>query len=425
MVAPLSAADRQSVIDQAIAIGQQQGIDPRLALWNYAQSQGLSPSDVDVYMGLQPGETQNWAVSSGVMAAPQGNFNPTSVVPPAQTTNPPSATSAVPAAESPVQPLSAEDKASVLQQAQTVAQQQGITPEQALYNYAQNNNISTTQVDSYMGWPTGTTQSWAVQNGQNPAPQGNYTFNITNQVPAAVQQAAPAPAKPPVTPLDATTRQSVIQQAQAIAGQQNISPEQALYNYAQTNGIPNADVDTYMGWPAGTTSAWANKTTQQAPIKSASELAASVAPSGVYGLDPTTRASIVQQAQDIASKQGISPEMALYNYARANNISNANVDTYMGWDKGTVDAWAQNNLPKPSATPPAQTAPLAQVPSTATHQPAGPLSTASYQPQYRTPTFNALYQNQQQAMTVPAPQFNFQSQQPEQPGALTNVISAP
>ena len=47
-------------------------------------------------------------------------------------------------------------------------------------------------------------------------------------------------------------------------------------------------------------------------------------------LDPTQRASVVQQAQDIATKYGISPEMALWNYANQNGIDPAGIDSYMG-----------------------------------------------------------------------------------------------
>lgn len=449
MVTPLSEADRASIIQQAQAISLQEGVSPELALWNYAQSNGISASDLDTYMGFPSGTSQGWAVQTGQIPAPLGNFTPSSTplapmhdsviedtvvkrfdnggqdfyapvpevagVEQSYGLSPPSATTT-----SSPSPLSPEVRASIIEQANTIAQQQGITPEQALYNYAQANGISAPQVDTYMGWPTGTTQSWVTQTGQAPAPQGNYTFNITNQIPTATQQTAVTPPKAPVTPLDDATRASIIQQAQTIAGQQNITPEQALYNYAQTQGIPNSDVDTYMSWPTGTTSAWVTKANAPAPVKSAIDLAKSVAPAGVYGLDPATRASIIQQATDIGRLQGISPEQALYNYAQTQHLGNTDVDTYMGFQPGATAAWAATHLPgTQAATPPA--GPLTTVPQPTT--PAATQPAAPYQPQYKVPAFNALYNNQQQRMNTPAPQFNFQSQQPEQPGALTNVIS--
>lgn len=431
MVAPLDAATRQSIIEQAQAIAAQQGISPEQALWNYAQGQGLSASDVDTYMGFPAGATQNWAVLNGQAPAPQGNFNPTvqsappPPVPPAPVAPPPppavSPTVTQPAtpttysapptpahmgvtptpAPAAVKPLSEAERAQVVQQAQAIAMQQGISPEQALLNYAKANNLSNADVDTYMGWPSNTTASWAAA---NPAP--------------APVTPTPAPVKTPVQPLDAATRESIVQQAQAVAGSQNISPEQALYNYAQTNKIPNEDVDTYMGWPTGTTSAWANKTTPVAPVKTASELAASVAPKGVYALSPAERAEVTRKATEVAGLQGIIPERALYNYADANKIGVQDVDTYMGWNQGTTKNWATNNVP--GFVPPTALAPSAP-PTPA--PPPGPLTTVPTQPaqpQYQMPVLNSLYQNQQQRMTSEAPRFNFQLQQP---GALTNVIS--
>jgi len=60
-----------------------------------------------------------------------------------------------------------------------------------------------------------------------------------------------------VTALGQATRESVISQANAIAAAQKISPERALYDYATTHGINAAMVDKYMGWPNGTSNAWA------------------------------------------------------------------------------------------------------------------------------------------------------------------------
>lgn len=437
MVAPLDAATRQSIIEQAQAIAAQQGISPEQALWNYAQGQGLSASDVDTYMGFPAGTTQNWAVLNGQAPAPQGNFNPTvqaappppppAPAPPAPVAPPPTP---VPTNAS-ISPLTAAERAEVTRKATSLAQAAGTTPEYELYKFAKDSGIDATDVDTYMGWDRGTTQGWALQNRD-----AINTYQAKEAAAkAAADKAASAPA--PVKPLDAATRASVIQQAQAIAGgTPGMTPEQALYNYGKTNSIKDSDMDTYMGWPAGTTSAWANKTQQPDPTKTVGALTSSVSATGAYGLDPATRQSIIDQAKAIAAQQGITPERALYNYADANKIGVQDVDTYMGWGPGTTQYWATNNVPgftpPPGAQGTSQVAPLAtsQVAPLATTQVA-PLSTVPPQPMYKLPVLNSLYQNQQQRMTSAPPQFNFQAQQTQQvaplttqqPGALTNVIS--
>ena len=224
--------------------------------------------------------------------------------------------------------LDPTQRASVVQQAQKIAAQQGITPEQALYNYAQQNGIDPAGVDTYMGFSPGTTQNWAVQNGQLAAPQGNYNPG----------QAAPTPAPTSVQPLEAAQRASVVQQAQDIATKYGISPEMALWNYANQNGIDPAGIDSYMGFAPGTSSDWAAKNgVGGAPSKNL----------GMGGLpaalDPTQRASVVSQAEGIAKQQGITPEQALYNYAQKNNISNAGIDAYMGYQPGAADTWLKQN----------------------------------------------------------------------------------
>ena len=58
-------------------------------------------------------------------------------------------------------------------------------------------------------------------------------------------------------------------------------------------------------------------------------------------LDQATRDAVMAEANARAQRLGISPEQALYNYARENNISNADVDTYMGYAPGSADAWVR------------------------------------------------------------------------------------
>jgi len=398
-VKALSAAEQQSVIKQATEKAQAAGTTPEYELYKFAKDSGIDTTDVDTYMGWDRGTTQGWALQN------RDAINTYQ----AKEAAAKAAADKAASAPAPVKPLDAATRASVIQQAQAIAGgTPGMTPEQALYNYGKTNSIKDSDMDTYMGWPAGTTAAWALKTAQ------------------------PAPIKP----LDAATRASVVQQAQAVAGAKGIAPEQALYDYGRANNIKDVDMDTYMGWPAGTTSAWANKTQQPDPIKTVGALTSSVSATGAYGLDPATRQSIIDQAKAIAAQQGITPERALYNYADANKIGVQDVDTYMGWGPGTTQYWATNNVPgftpPPGAQGTSQVAPLAtsQVAPLATTQVA-PLSTVPPQPMYKLPVLNSLYQNQQQRMTSAPPQFNFQAQQTQQvaplttqqPGALTNVIS--
>lgn len=65
------------------------------------------------------------------------------------------------------------------------------------------------------------------------------------------------------------------------------------------------------------------------------------------------------EANARAQRFGISPEQALYNYARENNISNADVDTYMGYAPGSADAWVRQRDAANAVTHPNTPAPVA------------------------------------------------------------------
>jgi len=92
MVTPLTQAEIAQVEKLANEQAAAQGISPKHALWSYATSQGISPADLDVLMGYPSGTATNWAVSNGLMPAPQGNFNPSGVQAPTQPTTTVSAT---------------------------------------------------------------------------------------------------------------------------------------------------------------------------------------------------------------------------------------------------------------------------------------------------------------------------------------------
>jgi hypothetical protein len=53
------------------------------------------------------------------------------------------------------------------------------------------------------------------------------------------------------------------------------------------------------------------------------------------------------EANRLAAAQGISPERALYNYAQQQGISNAGVDSMMGFDPGSTASWIGQNIPAP------------------------------------------------------------------------------
>lgn len=159
-------AQQQAIIDEAQRRAQANGTTPEMEAWKYAQSTGMNPLQVDQFFGWNSGTTGNWAVQNGMAPAPQGNSNQTLAQPNLG--------------------LGAADKQAVIAKANEVAKLQGITPEKALYNYAQANNLSNSQVDQYMGFNPGETDAWAKQNnlglgGAQPAAQptsrGEYTPN--------------------------------------------------------------------------------------------------------------------------------------------------------------------------------------------------------------------------------------------------------
>lgn len=160
--------------------------------------------------------------------------------------------------------------------------------------------------------------------------------------------------------LDATQRDSVVKQAQDLASKSGKSAEEELWNYGVANGIDAAGIDTYMGYAPGTSQNWAvqngkiaapqgNYNPGQA-VKATTPVqtgiinsASNAAPNKPQPLGADQRALVVQRATDIGKSQGFSPEQALVNYARANNIDNAGIDTYMGYAPGTADAWEISN----------------------------------------------------------------------------------
>ena len=202
MVTALDAATRQSVIDQATAMAGPGG-DPRVALFKYAQANGISPADLDAYMGFGEGTSQNFAVSSGLMAAPQGNYNPggvatatapayvapapvytphpTAVVQPAPASpsQPAPSTVATPTAPAGLQPLSASERQQVINLAQAQAGP-GVDYRRALLDYATKEKIGVQDIDTLMGYKPGEMAAWATKNvqGFNPSGYAESTKNL-------------------------------------------------------------------------------------------------------------------------------------------------------------------------------------------------------------------------------------------------------
>lgn len=83
-------------------------------------------------------------------------------------------------------PLNAEERATVVAEADKRAAANGTTPEQELYKYAQTEGLSNANVDSLMGFGEGTTRNWLTQQ------QKTKDTSLAQAAPAAQAAAAPA-----------------------------------------------------------------------------------------------------------------------------------------------------------------------------------------------------------------------------------------
>ncbi len=276
--------------------------------------------------------------------------------------------------------------AEVTAEAQRRAAQSGKTAQEELWNYAIAGGMDAAGIDAFMGWPAGTSQTWAVGAGKIPAPQATPA-----EVIAEAQRRASLPG--------------------------GKTAQEELWNFATAGGMDAAGIDKYMGWDTGTSQKWA-------------------VGAGKIPAPQATPAEVIAEAQRRAAQPGgKTAQEELWNYAIAGGMDAAGIDKYMGWDTGTSQKWAVANgkLPAPQGNSGALTTTTA-TPTPPT--PPGPLTTVT-QPEYKMPVLNALYQGQQQRMFSPAPTFNFQqpagAPQPPQPGsaagapqgALTAAISAP
>ena len=167
----LDAATQASIIEQAKQRAAASGKTPEQELWDYAKSIGMDANGIDAAMGWGQGTSQGWYDRTYPQQQPNLGLN--------------SQPAAQPTASKPA-PLDAATRASIIQQAKDRAAKSGKSPEQELFDYAKSQGIDSAGIDTYMGFPAGTTQNWAANN-QKPAPQGNVTFN-----PTATQAAQPS-----------------------------------------------------------------------------------------------------------------------------------------------------------------------------------------------------------------------------------------
>lgn len=132
-------------------------------------------------------------------------------------------------------------------------------------------------------------------------------------------------------------QQSIIDEATRRAQANGTTPQMEAWKYAQPIGMNPLQVDEFFGWNSGTTGKWAVDN-GQAPAPQGNSNSQNL------GLTPERKADVIAQATNVAKLQGITPERALYNFAKTNNISNSQVDQYMGFNSGATDQWAQSNL---------------------------------------------------------------------------------
>lgn len=111
---------------------------------NSLQLIGVMAGDVDLMSFMDE------ALGTGTTTPVAGASSPTAPTAPTTPTTP-----------APPAPLNDADRSSVIAEAARIGTEQGISQEQALYNYAIVNNISPEQLDAWMAFPPGTTQAWA------------------------------------------------------------------------------------------------------------------------------------------------------------------------------------------------------------------------------------------------------------------------
>ena len=254
-------------------------------------------------------------------------------------------------------PLDQATRDSIIAQAKTRAATSGKSAEQELYDYGTSQGFDAAGIDTAMGFGAGTTSGWAQKNVPNyQSNTGILSQASTPATPTAQPTAQPAAGNWGAMPTEAD-RTSIIAQANDRAKASGGSVTGEMVKYANGIGMPLDVAEQRMGYapgilsgagqpaatPAATTGAPGASTapaTQGAGNPAANTPAT---PKTYTALDPTTRASIVQQAQDRAKASGKTPEQELWDYAKSEGIPPEGVDTLMGFPPGTTANWMASN----------------------------------------------------------------------------------
>lgn len=157
---PAYNPQQQAVIDKATQQATANKTSPQWEAWKYAQDNNIAPDQVDSFFGWKPGTTTSWAVTNGLMAAPQGNVMGGGTADPYVKAL--HDKYADPTVYDPQQ-QALIDEAKRLASLPTAAP--GTTPEMVAWQYAQAHNMNPLQVDSTFGWNSGTTAQWAIEHG--------------------------------------------------------------------------------------------------------------------------------------------------------------------------------------------------------------------------------------------------------------------
>lgn len=255
-------------------------------------------------------------------------------------------------------PLDQATRDSIIAQAKTRAATSGKSAEQELYDYGTSQGFDAAGIDTAMGFGAGTTSGWAQKNVPN---YQSNTGILSSSLPATPAP-TPQPATQPTTnnwgamPTEAD-RTSIIAQANDRAKASGGSVTGEMVKYANGIGMPLDEAEKRMGYapgilsgagqPAATpgTPATAPGASTAPATQGAGNPAANTpaTPKTYTALDPTTRASIVQQAQDRAKASGKTPEQELWDYAKSEGIPPEGVDTLMGFPPGTTANWMASN----------------------------------------------------------------------------------
>ena len=244
-----------------------------------------------------------------------------------------------------VNPFDEATKTGILGEAKRRATASGRTAEQELYGYAKTQNISDADLDTYMGMAPGQTANFAkVNNGAGMTGkeiQGIINVNNMRTVTPAGSNlgevAAPqgnsytpaATSAPYVLPADQRT--GIVAEAQRLAAISGRSPEQELYNYAQTNGIKDADLDTYMGMGAGQTANFARANGGQGGIPAAQGNS-----TGAQPMPREMQTAFITEANKRATANGTTVAAEIAKAAAANGLSMADAEIMMGYAPGTL-----------------------------------------------------------------------------------------